>query len=361
MTSAEWRIAASSEALVSGPVESPDYPMALASGRGQTLTVRREGALELPATAAARGWLRLPLWLALSLVVGVGLVGAVHYVRGFLLYRGFPPPRDPAFVRAKGTAEHLYVRSPALGDRRQPVDVFLPAGYATHPAERYAVMYLLHGFPGRPDAFLQTVRMGVMEDVLLARRRIRPLILVMPFGSTGTFTDKEWANGVGQNQAWETFVARDLVRAVDSRYRTIPRASGRVLAGLSEGGYGALNIGLHHPGEFRVLESWSGYERAANLKSIFGGHPALLEANSPLATLPHVAAALRRAGTYIWVYSGTTDSFRNQNAAFIRELGRAGVAHRFRLIRGGHNWAIWRAQAANALLVASRHLRAPHA
>jgi glutamyl/glutaminyl-tRNA synthetase len=33
----------------------------------------------------------------------------------------------------------------------------------------------------------------------------------------------------------------------------------RALVGLSEGGYGALNIGLHHPGEFHVLESWSGY------------------------------------------------------------------------------------------------------
>ena len=49
--------------------------------------------------------------------------------------------------------------------------------------------------PGRPGAFLQTVRMGVVEDILLARHSIRPMILVMPFGSTGSFTDKEWANG----------------------------------------------------------------------------------------------------------------------------------------------------------------------
>src|SRR5262249_43473947 len=145
------------------------------------------------------------------------------------------------------------------------------------------------------------------------------------------------------------FVARDLVRSVDARYRTVRSGSGRVLAGLSEGGYGALNIGLHHPGEFRGLESWSGYERASNLKGIFGGDPALLRANSALDTLGH-------AGTYVWAYSGTTDSFDRQNAAFAAELQSARIPHRYRLVRGGHNWAIWRAQAADALIVASRRL-----
>lgn len=290
-----------------------------------------------------------------------GLVGALHYVRNFWLYRGFPPPRDPAFVHQVGVAQRFLVRSPALGGRNQSVDVYLPPGYAGHPRQRYAVMYLLHGFPGRPAAFLKTVQMGVVEDVLLAEHRIRPFILVMPFGSTGTFTDKEWANGIGSNEGWETFVARDLVRAVDAHYRTIPRAADRVLAGLSEGGYGALNIGLHHPREFRVLESWSGYQLAGNLKSIFGGDRSLLAANSPLLTLAHAAPTLRRARAYVWLYSGTTDSFHDQNAAFAAELARDRVAHGFRLVRGGHNWAIWRAQAAHALLIASSHIGAKRA
>ncbi len=220
------------------------------------------------------------------------------------------------------------------------------------------MLYLLHGFPGRPGAFLRTVRAGVVEDVLLARRRMRPLLLVMPFGSTGTFTDEEWADGVRPRSGWETFVARDLVRAVDRRYRTIPDGAHRALAGLSEGGYGALNIGLHHPGEFRVLESWSGYERAARVRSIFGADPRRLAWNSPALTLPRAAAALRRAHVFVWLYSGSSDPFRGENRDFAAELGALGVAHRFRLVRGGHTWAIWRAQAANALLAASRHLGA---
>jgi enterochelin esterase-like enzyme len=311
----------------------------------------------LPAPAAARSPLAIvgAVAAALVLVVG-GVVGVYRYVDNYWLYRGFAPPHDPAFVKHIGTTTRFYVKSAALGGRSQPVDVYLPAGYALHPRRHYPVLYLLHGFPGRPDAFLATVRAGVVEDVLLARRRIEPFILVMPFGSTGTFDDKEWANGVGSGQGWETFVSRDLVRAVDRRYRTIRGASGRVLAGLSEGGYGALNIGLHHPREFRVLESWSGYARAADIRSIFGHEPRLLAWNSPLELLPRRAAALRRAHDYIWFYSGTDDPLRTQNVAFAAALARAGIPHRFFLVRGGHNWAIWRGEAAKALTAASDHL-----
>jgi enterochelin esterase-like enzyme len=295
---------------------------------------------------------------ALAVFLSVGGYGVWRYADNFWLYRGFAPPHDPAFVQAQGTTTRFYVTSAALGGRRQPIDVYLPPGYTSHPLRRYPVMYLLHGFPGRPGAFLQTVRAGVVEDVLVAAHRLRPMILVMPFGSTGSFTDKEWANGVRPHEGWATFVWRDLVRAVDSRYRTIALGRDRVLAGLSEGGYGALNIGLHHPREFGVLESWSGYERADRIAAVFGKPPnsAVLAANSPDVVLQRVAPALRRAHDYIWFYSGSTDRLRPQNVAFARELARFGIPHRFFTVQGGHDWGIWRGSAARALLAASHHL-----
>jgi enterochelin esterase-like enzyme len=290
--------------------------------------------------------------LGLALFLAVGLLGAYRYVENYWVYRGFAPPHDASFVKTHGTTTRFYVASPALGGRRQPVDVYLPPGYAAHPLARYPVLYLLHGFPGRPGAFLDTVRMGVVEDELTALHKVRPAILVMPFGSTGSFTDEEWANGVRPGSAWETFVARDLVRAVDSRYRTIRSGAGRALAGLSEGGYGALNIGLHHPGEFRVLESWSGYVRADDVEAVFGHRRSLLAANSPSQTLATVAQRLRNVHTYVWFYSGSDDHFLAENEQF----AAAGVAHRFFVVRGGHNWALWRGNAARALLAASRRL-----
>lgn len=295
--------------------------------------------------------------VVLAAFLAVGAAGAVGYVRGFWLYRGFPPPREASFVTEKGRAVRIEVASPALGGRRQPVYVYLPPGYDLHPHRRYPALYLLHGFPGRAPAFLMTVRAGVVEDALVALGRMRPLLLVMPFGSTGTFTDKEWANGVRPNEGWETFVASDVVRAVDRRFRTIPQGSARALGGLSEGGYAALNIGLHHPGEFRVLESWSGYERAFDLRSIFGGDQALLRWNSPLHTLALAAPSLRRAGTFVWFYSASGDPLHGQNEAFARALAVEHVPYRFLLRRGGHDWGLWRGNAADALLAVDHHLR----
>jgi enterochelin esterase-like enzyme len=161
---------------------------------------------------------------------------------------------------------------------------------------------------------------------------------------------------VHRGEGWETFVARDLVRAVDERFRTIPDGWARALGGLSEGGYGALNIGLHHPGRFRVLESWSGYVQADDVPSIFGGMRARLDRNSPELSLSTVAARLRADRTFVWMYSGSDDKLRPQNALFAAELSRDDVPHRFFTVRGGHNWALWRGQAALALIAASRHL-----
>jgi enterochelin esterase-like enzyme len=294
--------------------------------------------------------------VVLATFVTVGAVGVERYGMNYWSYRGFAPPHDASYVSSPGTQQTIAVRSPALGGLRQQVVVYLPPGYAAQPHRRYPVLYLLHGFPGKPLAFLETVRLGVVEDELVALHKAQPLILVMPFGSTGQFTDKEWVNGVGANQGWEAFVARDVVRAVDARYRTIRRGAARGIGGLSEGGYGAINIALHHPGEFGVVESWSGYERPDRIRSIFGASLGLLARNDPLTALPAVASRLRAAHTYFWIYSGRSDRMRDQNALFADELARARIPHRFFEPSGGHNWALWRAQAVHAYLAAARRL-----
>jgi enterochelin esterase-like enzyme len=290
--------------------------------------------------------------------LAVGFLGARGYIDNFLQYRGFAPPREPAFVTQPGTVQRILVASPSLGGRRQEAYVYLPSGYAGHPHRRYPVLYLLHGFPGRPLAFLETVQMGVIDDALTARHRAQPLILVMPFGSRGTFTDEEWVNGVQPGNGWATFVARDLVRAVDTRYRTIRSAGARAIGGLSEGGYGAIDIALHHPHEFSVVESWSGYEQPDKIRSIFGPELTALAANDPRVLVRKVAPTLRRLGTYLWFYSGSTDPLHVQNAAFARELAQLKVAHHYFLVYGGHNWALWRDNARQAYLVAAERLRA---
>jgi enterochelin esterase-like enzyme len=305
------------------------------------------------------GWARVLVLGAAALAavfLTVGFMGVARYGNNYWLYRGFPPPVDPAYVKQFGTEQRIGVTSPALGGRNQEVYVYLPPGYSTHPNKRYPVLYLLHGFPGRPLAFLLTVRLGVVEDELYAKGKGQPVILVMPFGSTGTFTDKEWADGVSTGENWATFVSRDVVQAIDSQYRTIATPAGRGIAGLSEGGYGAINIALHNPSEFRLVESWSGYERAAHARSIFGRDLAGVAANSPLDTLRGVAPVLRRSHAFFWFYSGSDDPLGAQNRSFADELKRLHIAHRFLVFDGGHNWALWRGQAQRELLAAMTRL-----
>jgi enterochelin esterase-like enzyme len=286
----------------------------------------------------------------------LGCIGAARYLDNFWLYRGYSPPADPSYVKAKGRTEVLRVRSAALGGRAQRVYVYLPPGYGTEPGRRYAVLYLLHGVPGQPDSFLRIVRTGVIDDELVATGQASPLIVVMPSGSTGMFTDKEWANGIHPREGWETFVARDLVRTIDARYRTVRSGAGRALAGLSEGGYGALNIGLHHPGEFRVLESWSGYERADDVDSVFGDNAALIAYNSPLERVGRVVGRLRRARTFIWFYSSSRDRLLAENDSFAAAVSRARLPHRYLILPGGHDWRLWRKMARPAILAAEHHL-----
>jgi enterochelin esterase-like enzyme len=315
---------------------------------------------------------RLP-WIVGAVFLAVGLSGAFRYADSYWLYRGFPPPtlrqalRDVggssnaglqvASVR-RGKLEEIFVGSPAVGGRAQPVWVYLPPGYANNPAERYDSIYFLHGFPGSPMAFIDVGRVDLLEDVLLAEHRVRPFIAVMPLGSTGTFRDKEWADGATPDNAWETYLARDVVNAIDARFRTIRSGAARAIMGLSEGAYGALNVGLHHPEEFHVIESWSGYMDADPKPSIFDHSRRLVAYNSPMLTVRTEAPLLRANHDFVWFYCGAKDRLLSENEQFAEELRRLGIDHRFFYSFGGHNWNLWRNLLPQALIVASGHMAA---
>jgi len=245
-------------------------------------------------------------------------------------------------------------------NRAQPVYVYLPPGYrAGGTPRRYPVLYLLHGFPGGPGSFVGGVPAPATEDVLLAMGAVRPMILVMPRGVPDLRTETAWVNGVTPHASWETFLSRDVVAWADSCFETAPDPSGRGIAGLSDGGYGALDIALHHPGEFGLVESWSGYEQAdRSLVSVYGSDRERLAYDSPASFLPRAAPALRRSNVFIWLYTGRDDPYAQQNASFASQLARAGIDHVFEVVPGGHEPSVYRANLPAAMRVASAHLHA---
>ena len=242
------------------------------------------------------------------------------YVGNFLAYRGFDPPREPAFVgaardaRARRRSEPRARRPQAGGVRLPPVGV---RAAPVAPVLRHVPAARLPRTPARVHRDrADGDRRGRADS---ADGRAQPLILVMPFGSTGTFTDEEWVNGTAPGNGWTTFVAHDLVRYVDSHYRTIRTARGRAIGGLSEGGFGAVNIALHHRGEFSVVESWSGYKRPDKLHSVFGPKLQLL----PRTTRGCSCRASARASGRSARTSGSTRARRTGSRARTRAFARS--------------------------------------
>jgi enterochelin esterase-like enzyme len=308
--------------------------------------------------AASRG-LRRSAFTVLAVVCVAAAVtggaGVYQYAQTFWQYRGYAAPVLPPGVPAP-TVTTISVVSPALGGYRDKVVVMLPPGYAKDTKRRYPVLYLLHGFPAKPTDFFLV---GDLESAYargLANGTMRPMIFVAPSGARSLFDDTEWANSVTKENQWETFVARDLVNAIDARYRTIRAGSARGLAGYSEGGYAVLNIGLHHPGEFGLIESWSGY-MVEDVPKLFGHREALERYNSPEYDVVSVAKALRASRTYIWFYCGTADADAPVNRTFVAELNKLRIPHRFFWVPGvGHTWALWRDLMPLSVITASERL-----
>jgi enterochelin esterase-like enzyme len=303
-------------------------------------------------------WRLVAFPLALAWIV-VGLVGAYVYAHRYQLYRGFPAPVTPAGV-ARGTVREVHFVSRALGGDHRYL-IYLPPHYARQAARgrRFPVMYLLHGDPGSPQVFIRAGALEVQENVLLHEHKIKPMIVVMPWGHSGFFggSGTEWANAGGG--PYENFVL-DVMRDVDHRFATVRNRQGRGIGGLSEGAFGALNITLHHLGLFSVAESWSGYFNEVRNGPFTNEPQSVIRANSPMKYVSALAPQIRRLGYRAWLYQGQLD---NNNPAHIRRMSAllhaAGAEVHYGFFPGGHDWGLWRGQLPRMLIAASQWFASP--
>ncbi len=134
------------------------------------------------------------------------------------------------------------VRSESLASKTlghdMPFLIYLPDGYQAGRLH-YPVLYLLHGAGGNERSWLDMGHIKEKADRLVAKGTIPPALIVMP-GCAGCW----WVDGAKEKA--ETAFWSDLVPAIDLRYRTIATRGGRLVAGLSAGGYGAVRFALRH-------------------------------------------------------------------------------------------------------------------
>ena len=213
--------------------------------------------------------------------------------------------------------------------------VYLPPGYASAKA-RYPVIYLLHGNSQSAGAFLEIGLQGEL-DALIANHTIRPMIAVMIQGGPGA---NNWRNLNGLN--YESYVL-EVQELVDRTLATIPTRAARAIAGLSMGGYGAMELTLDNPYRFGVVESWLGF---------FDGLEGQLHLDS------HAISTL---GLHAFLYGAESDKIANpaEDAPFAGKLRAEGAKATSAIYPGEHNLETVAAHLSQMLTFAGHSLSAP--
>ena len=238
--------------------------------------------------------------------------------------------------------------SPSLGGQRRTILVYLPPSYNTHIGQnkRYPVLYLLHGSPGQAHDWFNAGRANQSADTLIALGKIPELIMVLPDGNGRPGATSEWANSYDQRQLIESYVVNDVVKYIDSKYRTMPDAANRAIGGLSMGGFGAMNIAVHHPDIFGSVISLGGYYYAEG--DIWGNNVAYMQQNSPADVLPAKKQAWK---LLFFLGAGTQDQpYYTDTQQFAQELDGLHIPYHLDIQQGYHSWTIWQTQMYNALL-----------
>lgn len=153
------------------------------------------------------------------------------------------------------------LRGNAAGDphvRRVPV--YLPPAYAHEPARRFPVVFVLTGFGGRGRMLLNdnpwSPALDDRMDALIGSGACGQAILVMPDCFT-RFGGSQYLDSSATGR-YATHLVEELVPHVDRRFRTLADREHRGVAGKSSGGYGALVLGMRHPGVFGAVACHSG-------------------------------------------------------------------------------------------------------
>lgn len=139
------------------------------------------------------------------------------------------------------------------------------------------VLYFLHGHPGNSE---DLSRAGVVDRLdRWASGEGRPFVLVSPDGNSAADADTEWADSADGSLRLESFVVDTLIPAVEGNH---PRdARHRAIAGLSMGGYGAVNLTLHHPKTFGQTVSVAGYYVVDDPDGVGSDDPQWIHTNDP--------------------------------------------------------------------------------
>jgi enterochelin esterase-like enzyme len=215
------------------------------------------------------------------------------------------------------------------------------------------VLYLLHGFGSTRDEWVSKGGIAETADRLIAVGTIPPCLIVMPSAGESWYLDRQ--------ERMETAFIRDLLPEIESRYAALPARRGRLLAGVSMGGYGALRFALRYPDTFAAaaLMSPAIYDplppagSASRRSAVFmaGGSfdPGLWQHYNYPTLLDRYRAGGRTVPLYVAAGSEDELNIGGHVQAMARLWEQLHWPGTFRLLHGRHNFEMWRRVLPDAL------------
>jgi enterochelin esterase-like enzyme len=256
------------------------------------------------------------------------------------------------FTPAKGGA----LKTEATGPRSRitgTIEVWLPPQY-DQPAYRdrkFPVIELLPGFPGSPGAWFGAMGAGHEMTALIQSHQVAPMILVAPKMNVLGRVDPGCADVPGHSLT-STWLGQDVPALIAHNFRVLPGPKHWATMGYSAGAYCAVNLSLHHPGQFHAAVSLSGYN--APESRLVTQDPALERANNPYLELRDAKrqpdVVLLMAGSY-----QDSDTVFAANA-LLHVLHRPGPSRLMTIAKGGHNTAVWKEMEPAALTWISQQI-----
>ncbi len=116
------------------------------------------------------------------------------------------------------------------------------------------MFYLLHGAFDCDDSWSSVGRAGFILDNLIAAKKAKPMVVVMPAGHTGPFTFGR--GGLPMDEFVKDFNG-DILPYIEKNYRVHTDRRNRAIAGLSMGGAHTLSIAFPQLEKFAYIGVFS--------------------------------------------------------------------------------------------------------
>ena len=221
--------------------------------------------------------------------------------------------------------------------------VYTPPGYETS-SDKYPVFYLLHGAGDNDHSWTSVGRANYILDNLIAAKKAKPMVVVMPAGHTPSAQNA--GRGAGFLSATDAFAREfvtDVMPLVEKRYRVITDRAHTAMAGLSMGGSQTLNIAIPNLQRFAYIGVYS---------SGLIGEPAPTAAtatttpNNPTWESRNLAildnTALKKGLKLLWFSTGKDDGLLSTTKSTVEMLKKHGFTVVYEESPGAHTWINWR-------------------